>query len=737
MDPVPMFARSEEPQASRSSALIRIEQQVTVNERLGDLGRSPNAYALDPARGVETAGSLENLVQALPVMVPGVAATNDHDGKLAVRGGGPQHNTVVFDGVQIHSPQRLASDLGGQQSLVNPATVANWALDPSGLDARYGGRLSSVTVVETRDGATDRRLAVSGSAGLTSGDILAEGRLPGTETGSWWATIRGTYYRLVADRFKDGDIPSFVDGQFKIAASPAPGIRLSVIGLAGAEAMVRPLLGPPDQRRNFAGDTLREFHADSQLAIVNLHWTPRPRVSSSTTLNVYSNVSQHQDGWIDWQTGMPFDRRVEVADVAGRQRFTIAWSPRHVLDVGGELHRMRSAWKMTGVDLVPRRAPGPDTWGQGLTDDGPINARLARTQVSGWAQDRISLGAGIAVEPGLRLDWNSFTDEIAVQPRFRLTKIIGERGRIWIGGAWQAQTPGFETMQQGLAYVDLAGPNGSNARNERSRQVVAGFEQRLAASMTFRAEVYRRVFDRLLLQRQETAVERQRRLSRYELPPDMPADSALLEYRPTTHPESTGTGRATGVEFLLDRSSGRITGWVTYTLSRSDRELFGRTVPFDFDRRHALGIALSASLMRKLRVSARSHYGSGFPVTPLHPEVRFNDNRDGSPGPPPGSMFQFHRDAEGRLIARTNLLDPPRLTLLNSARMSAYARTDVRATYAIDEHIEAYGEVMNVFDRDNFGVALPDVTARTGSPVRYQLAPAFSRLFTYGVRFTF
>jgi hypothetical protein len=727
---------TEEGREPEAPVPIRIEERVTVQERPGDLAGSPNAYALDPVRATNTAGSLENLVQALPGMVPGVAATNDHEGKLAVRGAGPQHNTIVFDGVQIHSPERMASDLGGWQSFVNPATIASWALDPSGLDARYGGRLSSTTVFETRDGATDRRLALSGSFGLTSGDILAEGRLPGTETGSWWATMRGTYYRLVTDRFQDGDVPSFVDGQFKIAASPTTRTRLSVVGLAGAEGMVRPILAPPDQRGPYGDNNLKEFHASSGLAIATLQWSAR-RVSSTTTVDVYSSVRRHQDGWIDWQTGEPFDRRVRIVDVAGRQRFTIGWAPGKVLDFGGEVKRIRGTWRMAGMDHIPRRAPGPDTWGQFLAYDGPIDARSRRTQVGGWAQQRIPLGGGVAIEPGIRADWNSSTGETSVQPRFRLTKSVGERGMVWIGGAWQAQTPGFETMQQGLAYVDLAGAAASDVRNERSRQVVAGFAHQFAGSVTLRAEVYRRVFDRLLVQRQETEGERQQRLSRYELPPDMPADSAILEYRPTTDPESTGTGRAAGFELLLERSRGRVTGWITYTLSKSEREIFGRTVPFEFDRRHAVAAAVNVEITRKVRAAVRSQYGSGFPVTPLHPEVRFNDSRNTWPGPPPGTLFQAGRDRNGNLITRSDLLDPPRLSLLNSARMSPYARTDVRVSYALHERFDVYGEVINLFDRENFGINVPDVSDRVGRPVDYQLAPYFPRLFTYGVRFAF
>jgi TonB dependent receptor-like, beta-barrel len=458
----------------------------------------------------------------------------------------------------------------GNRAFVNPATVASLALDASGLEARYGGRLSSATLFETRDGPTSRRLTISGSAGLTSGDVLAEGRLPGTVAGSWWATMRGTYYRVVADRFKDGDIPSFVDFQFKVTVRLSSRTRLSVLGLAGAEAMVRPILSPPDQRQGYAAENLREFHAHSRLAIVNFQWTPSSRVSTTTTIDAYSNASRDQDAWIDWQTGQPFDRRVRVVDFAARQQVSIAWSPRYVLDLGGEVHGLRGSWAMKGINLLPTRPQGPDILGHFVEYDGPIDTRLERTQIGAWAQERVPLGAGFGIDPGLRLDWNSFTREMAVQPRFRVTKSIGESSMVWAGVAWQAQTPGFETMQQGAAYYDLIGSSGSDLRNERSRQIVGGVEQHLKAGMTLRVEAYHREFDRLMTQRLETDIERQTRLSRYLIPDDMPPDSAILENRPTADPESTGTGRATGVEFLLDRSRGRVSGWVSYALSKSD-----------------------------------------------------------------------------------------------------------------------------------------------------------------------
>ena len=716
-----------------SAPPIRIEERVQVDERIGDVTREPNVYKVDVERAVDTAGSLENVFQSL-AWLPGAAATNDHDNKLAVRGAGPEHNMVVFDGVRIYSHQRQAGDLGGQQSFVNPATVASLALDASGLEARYGGRLSSATLFETRDGPTTRRLGVSGSVGLTAGDVLAEGRLPGTAAGSWWATMRGTYYKVVADRFEDGDIPSFLDAQFKVTVRPSSRTRLSLLGLAGTEGMVKPIGLPDDQLLGLSGENYREFHARNRLAIVNLHWTPSSRLASTTTVDWYSNTSRDQDAIVDWKTGLPFDRHVRVVDTAARQRMSIAWSSRHVLDLGGDVHGLRSSWAMHGSKLLTTRPPGPDVEGQFMKYDGPIDARLDKTQVGAWVQERVPLGRGFGIDPGLRVDWNSFTGETAVQPRFRLTKSIRESGIVWAGLAWQAQTPGFETMQQGAAYYDLTGSSRSDLRNERSRQIVGGIEQHLKAGMTLRVEAYHREFDRLTTQRLETDVERQTRLSRYLIPDDMPPDSAILEHRPTADPESTGTGRATGVEFLLDRARGRVSGWVSYALSKSDRDLYGRTVPFDFDRRHAVGAAVNVALTRRVRVSARSQYGTGFPVTPVHAEVDFGDHRNSFPGPPRGSTLRPARGRNGQLFLFPDVYGPSRVSLLNSTRQSAYARTDLRWTFVFWRDWEAYGEIINLFDHQNFRNQL---TLPGGGPVDYRVAPAFPRMLTYGVRFRF
>src|SRR6185503_4084324 len=108
-----------------------------------------------------------------------------------------------------------------------------------------------------------------------------------------------------------------------------------------------------------------------------------------------------------------------------------------------------------------------------------------------------------------------------------------------------------------------------------SRQVTLGVERGLGAGLELRAELYRRRFDRLVVQQRETDAQRAERLAPYLIPPDMPPASALLEHRPTVFPESTGRGTGTGVELLLRRSGRYVAGSVSYAFSKTTQEDHG------------------------------------------------------------------------------------------------------------------------------------------------------------------
>ena len=717
---------SEPAPADDAKKPLRVEEHVEVSER----SRTPEGsrgYSVEPRAVQEMAGGLENVIQSLAVL-PGVAAVNDEDGRLAVRGAGPEHNLVVFDGVQIHNTQRLGE---WTTSFLNPATAASIGLDPSGLDARFGGRLSSVVNLETRDGRTDRKLAMSGSVGLTSGDVLLEGRMPGTTSGSWWATLRGTHYRLVRDRFEDSVMPSFADLQAKATFRPSANTRLTLFGLAGRETLEQLEFG---DEQDLEPPTLREStKARNRIAASTLRWTPSSRVSSATTLSAYTHASRNREAVLPESDN--FERRVAIHDYAVRHQMLLAWSTGRMLDLGVDLHRVTSSWQMAGIKSQDWwRGVGPSTTGE-LIDyvAGPIDSRLERTQAAAWFQFGFEAGRVATIEPGVRVDWNSYTGEASWQPRLRVSRAFG-RTSVWAGISLQAQTPSHESLQ-GFQFFDLP-RDGSDLRNERTRQIVVGVERPLGAGFDVRAEGYVRSFDRLLVQRLETDAERANRLALYLIPPDLPPDAVILDHRPTAVPVSTGTGRATGLEILVRRTRGWLTGWTGYTLAKSTRDLYGYAVPSDFDRRHALNVVLEAALLRRVRAAATWQIASGFPATPVQEEVDFGRvlYADGHLDP----LLRTFRRPDGRLYTMLDFLHR-RLGTINSERLSGYQRGDLRVTYATLGHWEFYGEVLNVFNNRNQRQTIVEIND-AGEKVEWGQANVyntFERMYSYGLRVKF
>ena len=101
---------------------------------------------------------------------------------------------------------------------------------------KYGDRLSSLLLVENREGTRQKPLAGSASLSITDANVVFEGRLPRQATGSWLVSARRTYYDLVASRLADQDFPRFADVQAKGVWELAPGRTLSVFGLRSRQA---------------------------------------------------------------------------------------------------------------------------------------------------------------------------------------------------------------------------------------------------------------------------------------------------------------------------------------------------------------------------------------------------------------------------------------------------------------------------------------------------------------------
>ena len=179
-----------------------------------------------------------------------------------------------------------------------------------------------------------------------------------------------------------------------------------------------------------------------------------------------------------------------------------------------------------------------------------------------------------------------------------------------------------------------------------------------------------------------------------------------------------------------------MSGSLAYTFSKATRDMYGRTITFDFDRPHAVVAATTVQISKRIRVAATWQRASGFPATAIGEEVRFTRQifRDGTIGP----VFRTSRLPDGSLVVSPNP-GMRRLSLRNTERLNGYARADLRATYSAGAW-EVYGEILNVFNRWNhvqriryssFGTNLGELVSENNAYAQFQRLPSF------GVRVTF
>ncbi len=151
----------------------------------------PQSVTLRPLELRDFAGGFENVFRTLAAL-PGVTGTDELGSRIAVRGGAPDQNLTVMDGIEIHNPFRLivpSEDLAlvGLASAFNPDTVERVEFFPGAFDVPYGDRLSSLLVVKNRDGSQAEAFQGASSASLGDANLTVEGGCPEAPTAHGWS----------------------------------------------------------------------------------------------------------------------------------------------------------------------------------------------------------------------------------------------------------------------------------------------------------------------------------------------------------------------------------------------------------------------------------------------------------------------------------------------------------------------------------------------------------------------
>ena len=601
-----------------------------------------------------------DVLRAIEVL-PGVISTSDFSSAFNVRGGSADQNLILLDGFPLFNPFHL----GGLFSVFNSDVIARAELFAGGFGAEYGGRVSSVLNVETKTEPVEGGIRGEAGVSLLATRIALLGNLPpltaaapDTMPGTWFLSARRSYFDQILRPVADFPY-HLTDLQGGLAVGTPGGGRFRLVGYAGRDVLDLSDFTPPGETE--ATDILRiQWNWGNRMLGARLD-QPVGEWLSTTRLG-FSGFDEEL-GFVDFGDT---EFRSRIGQWTAGTDWARDFSPALTLKVGAEANRIgyRNIAAAGGTEFF------------GNDDNGTLGA--------GYAALRWRPSSNWLIEPGIRGDvWAaSSTTRSLLSPRFAIKRFFGSERN----AAVKLAAGRYVQFLHSLRDENLPVSNDRWILANRAVPPVVSDQLQLGAEIYggddwyASAEVYLRDFDGVIdLNLADD--------------PNLPDDDFLV-----------GDGFSYGIDFLLRRNTGRLTGWTTLSLLRAERtfpdplvagfEDLPQQVTFApiFDRRVDVELVLQYALPWELESGLRWNFGSGLPFTR-----------------PTGQFYGWEYDlAEGRYQPADAFDEGPLYYVLlgprNAERYPAYHRLDVTVRREFPRRwgtIRPYLQVLNLYNQRN------------------------------------
>ncbi len=554
---------------------------------LSQIQLTPREIDRMPAMAGET-----DVVKALQLL-PGVQGGREGAAGLYVRGGSPDQNLVLLDGTPIYN----ANHLLGFLSTFNPDVIRSVNLSRGAGSARYGGRLSSVLDVAMKEGNLYERQTYA-TIGIVAARVTTEGPIR-----------RGRAAYLFSAR------RTYLDALWRIAQPSDEKFGYYFFDLVGKvnwvgsrQRVYLSLYGGQDRFWLRYDENESSYSEQYEGALFwgnltgSLRWQSQlsPRLLASASLSrtsytvAFDEKSRYRAGREQDETYNGTTYRSGVADWTAKADLDLRVGFGHRIRVGGNatLHTYtpstaRVSSQDRPADSVSTRVVGSES-------------RLLAWETAVYAEDEIVLGRRVLAVLGLRGSAFMVADAsyAALEPRLVLRYTLNANTSIEASFA-EARQYTHLVSRSGIGIpLDLWLPTTDAIGPQQARQVSLGATRKLQsqAAVEVSAEVYLKKMTGVL-----TPIEGSSLLG---------IDATGWERR-----VEVGHGKAYGLETLVRKREGRLTGWVAYTLARSTRRFDGiddgKQFPYQYDRRHDLALTASYQLTKRWALSGTWVYASG------------------------------------------------------------------------------------------------------------------------------
>jgi hypothetical protein len=571
-------------------------------------------------------------------LLPGVSSVSEGGQGFYVRGGGPDQNLVLLDNAQVYN----ASHLFGFFSVFNSDAIKSVNIIKGSMPASYGGRLSSVLEVNMNEG-NNKKFKVTGGLGLISSRLTLEGPIVKNK-GSFIVSARRTYIDVFMKAFIKksssfyGSSYFFYDLNAKLNYRLGPKDKIYLSGYYGKDLF------------NF-GNKNASFNVRMPWGngIGALRWNHQ--FSSKLFMNTTATLTDYLFSFGSEQDQFKFELKSGIRDLGGKVELSYFPNNRHSIKMGGDY--IYHTFTPTSVSASQ----------EDVVFDTGLAQQLFSHESGIYAQDEVDITPWMRVNAGIRVSMYQFTGPFTryyksptghvdstktyrkgeiiksffgFEPRLSARFLLKDKSSIKAGFTYNNQYVHLASLSAVSLPTDIWYPSTDKAHPQRGWQASLGYFRNFNNNKwETSVEVYYKKMNNVIEFKQGA------------LPSDNVNDNTdnLLVY---------GTGWSYGAEFFIKRTFGKITGWVGYTLAKSDRyfpDIQATKYPAKYDRRHDLTIVGTYELNKHWTFGLSFIYASGNTLT--LPNSWYFNNQD--------LLFNYG----------------PR----NSTRMAPYHRLDISATW--------------------------------------------------------
>ena len=531
-----------------------------------------------------------DIIKAYQLM-PGVQSGSELSNGLMVRGGSSDQNLVLLDDV----PLCQINHLGGFVSLFNDDAINETKLYKAGFPASYGGRLSSVLDVRMKDGSKDK-ITGNFTLGLLSSKIFVVGPVK-KDTSSYFISYRRFLYDLlirpvmsIASRGNYTAGYNFYDLNFKWTYRFSNNDNIALSFYNGDDKL---FVKFKEKQPTISENGSEEKWGNTMAAFKWIHIYNKKLFGNT----VFSFVRYRYKNEIYYKTNTDTSSSEQstnflsgVYDLNAKSNFEYQLNQNFSIETGVSL---------TGHFFKP--GIGRD---YELHNEEPIfdttynNVKLYGYTAAAYGEGKLQLLKNLEAKAGLRLsDYYIQSNHFpSLEPRCIINYGFSKNMSVKLAYSRMIQNMHMLSGTGSAFPIDFWVPAIELAPPSYSNQYVLSYATTLFRKFEFSVEGYYKDMRNLINYKEGV--------------------SSFNSSKPWYEKiETDGKGKAVGAELLIQKSIGRSTGWIGYTLSKNERTFtnlnYGNPFPFKFDRRHELKIVFSHVFNKYVDISLTWLYMSG------------------------------------------------------------------------------------------------------------------------------